>query len=76
MTTKLFIDSDTALNFKSRAQAFIYAEKNGIPSMVLTQYPVDSGLKFSVFNPYIKSESCIEYFNTESEALKYIGSFL
>ncbi len=68
----LMIDADTRLEFKNRAQAFIYADKNKIPSMVLTIYPDN---KASVFNPYITSENCVEYFPTEQDAMKYIGGF-
>lgn len=77
MQCYLFTDADTRLTFKNRAQAFVYADKHSIPSMVLTVYTtVGSSLKCSVYNPFLKIENCIEYFESESDALKYIGSFL
>ncbi len=80
MITRLYIDSDTCLEFNSRAKAFIYAEKHGLANfMLLTSYDKQPDLKttfnFSVFNPYL-SEKCVEYFETEAQALLYIGNFL
>ncbi len=77
MKCYLFTDSDTRLQFKNRAKAFIYAERNLMPAMVLTEYDDQtSDFKFSVFNPFLKTETCIEYFKSESDALKYISNFI
>ena len=91
MKHKLFIDSDTALEFKSRAKAFIYVDKNQLKSWMLLSVLDDAEIKdisdnsnddvrihqASVFNPFIvDTDKCVEWFKTESDALKYIGSFL
>lgn len=78
MQTLLFIDSDTCLTFKNRAAAFIYAEKQGLTSwMLLTKYDGEMKGRCSVFNPFITEVAgCVEYFDSEADALKYIGSFI
>lgn len=77
---KLFTDSDTYMNFTSRAKAFVYAEKNELKKyMVLTEYEkyddINTKYTHSVFNPFL-TENPVEYFMSEDTALKYIGSFL
>ena len=74
MKHKLFIDSDTALEFKSLVTLWQYCEKNNIKDViVLTTYPFGM---FRVFNSYLRIDKCTEIFDTENEALKYIGSFI
>ncbi len=76
----LFTDSDTRLEFSSRGKAFVYADKHNIPSVVLTEYETHPAISvaynYSVFNPFLTSTNCVEYFKNENDALKYIGSFL
>lgn len=73
MLTKLFIDSDTYIEFNSRTEAIVYAEKHAVPKYILmTVYPMSQTI--CIFNPFL-TENFTEYFDTESEALKYIGSF-
>jgi hypothetical protein len=68
------IDSDTRLEFKKTASAFLYSEKHSVPAMVLTVY--ETG-ETKVFNPYITDlEKCIEYFKNEQDAMSYIGTFI
>ena len=74
----LYIDSETRLEFSSRAKAFIYADKNNITSIVLTVYDKTMSVshQYTVFNPYLVGCGCVEYFKTENQALKHIASFL
>jgi len=76
MNYQLFIDADTALEFSSRAKAFIYADnylKTNGWMLLTTGY--NNG-RASVFNPYLKDDRLVEYFETEQDALRYISSFL
>ena len=74
MKHKLFIDSDTCLEFSELANALMYASRKGMTAfMVLSVYP--SG-QAKVFNPLLKTTDCVVHFESESEALKHIGSFL
>lgn len=78
MTHKLFIDADTALEFSSRAKAFIYTETKGSTAYCLLTTGYTKG-RASVFNNLIiqnNEQGGVEYFGTEQDAMKYIGSFL
>lgn len=83
-THKLFIAADTALVFSSRAKAFIHVDNKELKSWMLLTTGYKNG-RASVYNPLVRSkldliegtnDGCVEYFNSESDALKYIGSFL
>lgn len=74
MKIQMFIDSDTCLEFKSRAQAFIYCDKNNITGYCLLSTYEENG-RVSVYNSFLAGDP-IEYFPNEYSALKYISSFL
>lgn len=74
-------DSDTRLYFKTRGDAFKYAEKNNIPSFIVTEYDADFVYKYSLYNPFLKCSMTegfgkVSYFNDESELIKTIASFI
>ena len=83
MKVRLFIDADTCLDFKSRGKAFVYADKNNLKAFcILTENEKYSDLPtkttHSVFiSLYPEGDTrCIQWFESENDALKCIGSFL
>jgi hypothetical protein len=92
MTIKLFTDSDTYLEFSSRGKAFSYVGKQGLTNWMLLSINSEEEIrdiqdnsddnvtihKASVFNPFLKQgdHGCVEWFHSEEQAMKYIGSFL
>lgn len=75
MKSFLYIDADTNLEFENISKAFRYVHSKGLTSyIVLTKYPHSQTV--SVYNPFLVSDWPVEYLKSESEALKYIGSFL
>lgn len=76
MYSRLFIDSDTCLTFKNQAQAIQYCRVKGLGKrLILNVHESKNGARYSIYNPHLLHPESIEYFNTESEALHYLGSF-
>ena len=70
---KLFINSESEIQFKTMLGAVLGAEKMKVPAMIL----VEKNDVYRVYNPFLTDKNCpSEDFLSEDDALKYIGSFL
>lgn len=74
MKSKLFVESDTCLEFSSGSKAIIFAAKKGMTSFIILTFYPDSDI-VKVFNPMLVNNP-VEYLENEATALKYVGSFL
>lgn len=70
----LMIDSDTRLEFPNSSVALQYANRKGLTNTILLTTYTD-GKAFRVFNPYLTKE-LVRYFETEKDAMYYIGTFI